>query len=154
MASSYRRSAPVCYGTRRRAMLRLVLLYLHPAVSLATVGLAGWGASLGLRSRLPRRDAIACRREHRRVMPWVYALVLINWPFGLAATWWGRPEIEAATSGHFSVGIAIVLTFTIAALLSRRVPDDPRVRAIHPVVGAAALLLCGVQIFLGLQLLP
>ncbi len=135
-------------------MARLVLLYLHPAVSLATIGLAGWGASLGLRSRLPRRDARECRRLHRRVMPWVYALVLLNWPAGFAATYWLRPEIEAAASGHFSVGIAIVSLFTAVALLSRRVPDDDRARTLHPVLGAATLLLCGIQIFLGLQLLP
>jgi hypothetical protein len=135
-------------------MLRLVLLYIHPAVSLATVALAGWGASLGLRSRLPRRDAVASRQQHRRLMPWVYALVLLNWPAGFAATYWGRPEIEAAASGHFAVGIAIVAAFSAGAVLSRWVPTSERARAVHPVIGAAALLLCGVQLFLGLQLLP
>lgn len=135
-------------------MGRLLLLYLHPALSLATVALAGWGASLGLRSRLPRRDAEPSRRRHARLMPWVYALVVLNWAAGFAATYWLRPEIEAAASGHFKVGIAIVAAFTVGALLSRRVPVDQRARAIHPVVGAVALLLCGFQIFLGLQLLP
>jgi hypothetical protein len=135
-------------------MGRTVLVYLHPAISLATVVLAGWGASLALRSRLPRRDAAECRRRHAALMPWVYLLVLLNWPAGYAATVWLRPEIEAAASGHFAVGIGIVGVFTAAALLSRRVRVDPRARAIHPIIGAVALLLCGIQIFLGLQLLP
>jgi hypothetical protein len=37
---------------------------------------------------------------------------------------------------------------------SRASASDPRARAIHPLLGALALLLCGFQIFLGLQLLP
>jgi hypothetical protein len=43
--------------------------------------------------------------------------------------------------------------FTVQALLSRRM-SDARVRLVHPVVGAVTLLLCGLQVFLGLQLLP
>ena len=145
----------MCYGSRpQRVMARLVLVYLHPAVSLATILAAGWGASLGLRSRLPRRDAPGARRVHRRLMPWLYVLVLLNFPAGWAATVWLRPEIESAASGHFTAGIAILATFTAVALLSRRVPSDERARFLHPVLGAAALLLCGFQIFLGLQLLP
>ena len=31
---------------------------------------------------------------------------------------------------------------------------DPRARAVHPWIGATALLLSGVQVFLGLQLMP
>jgi hypothetical protein len=135
-------------------MVRLFLLYLHPVVSLATVALAGYAASLGLRSRLPRRDAAELRRRHATLAPRVYALVMLNWPVGLATMWWLRPEIEVATSGHFAVGIAIVLVFTAAAILSRRVAVDARARVVHPVLGAAAVLLCGFQIFLGLQLLP
>jgi hypothetical protein len=135
-------------------MGRLILLYLHPAVSLTTVVLAGWGASLGLRSRLPRRDAALSRQRHAALMPWVYLLVLLNWPAGYAATVWLRPEIESAASGHFTAGIGIVVVLSAVALLSRHVATDPRARAVHPVLGAVALLLCGIQIFLGLQLLP
>jgi hypothetical protein len=88
------------------------------------------------------------------VAPWVYGLMLLAWAGGLASTWWLRPEIEPAASGHFTAGSVIVVLFSAAAGLSRRIDADPRARALHPVVGAAALLLCGVQVFLGLQLLP
>jgi len=47
-----------------------------------------------------------------------------------------------------------VALLTLAALLSRRVPDDPRARLLHPLVGATAVLLAGVQVFLGLQIMP
>jgi hypothetical protein len=40
------------------------------------------------------------------------------------------------------------------ALVSRRIDHDPRARAVHPWIGATALLLSGVQVFLGLQLMP
>jgi hypothetical protein len=86
--------------------------------------------------------------------PWLYACVLGNWCAGLATVWVARPEMGLAESGHFTVGSAITVLFTAAALLSRRVPVDARARAVHPILGAAALLLSGVQVFLGLQLLP
>ena len=131
-----------------------IVLYLHPLAALGTIGLAVYAASLGLRSRLPRHDAEALRRRHAAVAPWVYGLVLANWVAGLVTLWRLRPELETGSSGHFQVGIAIVALFTGAALLSRWVEVDPRARTVHPLLGAAALLLCGVQVFLGLQLLP
>ena len=42
--------------------------------------------------------------------------------------------------------------FTLAGVASRWIDVDPRVRRLHPVIGAAALLLAGVQVFLGLQM--
>jgi hypothetical protein len=62
--------------------------------------------------------------------------------------------MELSDSGHFTAGSVIVALFTAAALVSRRVPVDARARAVHPILGAAALILSGVQVFLGLQLLP
>jgi len=67
---------------------------------------------------------------------------------------WVYPEVEDASEAHFAVGSAIMAILTAAALLSRRISTSPRARTIHPILGATALLLCGVQIFLGLQLLP
>ena len=46
------------------------------------------------------------------------------------------------------------LAVTAGAVLSRWVPTDRRARVVHPWIGAAALLLCGVQVFLGLQIMP
>jgi hypothetical protein len=86
--------------------------------------------------------------------PWLYACVLGSWGAGLATVWVARPEMELAESGHFTTGSVIAVLFTAAALLSRRVPVDTRARAVHPILGAAALILSGVQFFLGLQLLP
>ena len=134
--------------------MRTLLLYLHPVAALATIALAAYAGSLGLRSRLPLRDVDALRRTHRALGPWVLALVAANWVGGLVAVWSMRPELGLATSGHFPVGSAILSLFALTALLSRYIDRDPRVRGVHPVLGAAALLLCGFQVFLGLQLLP
>ncbi len=83
----------------------------------------------------------------------MWGLVGANWAGGLATVRWVRPDLETAASGHFAVGCAILFLFTAAALVSRRVRTDARARAVHPWLGAAALVLAGVQVFLGLQLL-
>jgi uncharacterized protein DUF4079 len=127
-----------------------LLAHAHPVVALATIGLAAYGASLGLRGR---RSA-PMRARHAALMPWVYGLVLGSWAAGLASVWWLRDDLEVAESGHFTAGSAIVTLFTAGALVSRRIGVDPRARAIHPWIGAAALVLCGVQVFLGLQIMP
>ena len=131
-----------------------VVPYLHPVAGLAATALAAYAASLGLRSRRGGPDADRARRRHRAIGPWVWTLYAVNWLGGLATVRWARPEIETAASGHFTVAGAIVVLLTAGALLSRRVPVDARARAVHPLIGATALLLSGVQIFLGLQLLP
>jgi hypothetical protein len=133
-------------------MLRSAALYLHPVAAFLTTALAGWSASLAVRSRRPGRAAMTARRRHAALGPWLYALVLANWLGGTASVRWLRPD-EVMDSGHFTVGTWILALFTLQTLLSRYM-RDARVRVVHPVVGAAALLLCGVQIFLGLQLLP
>lgn len=130
------------------------LLYLHPVAGLVTTALVAYAASLGLRARRSRRDAGLARRRHRRVAPVVYGLVVANWLAGLGVVWWLEPDLDPAASGHFTVGTLIVLLLTAGALLSFRVPTDPRARAVHPILGATALLLAGVQVFLGLQILP
>jgi hypothetical protein len=134
-------------------MLRTAALYLHPVAAFATIALAGWTASLAVSSRRPGRQAEAARRRHGRIGPWLYTLVLLNWIGGLATVRWLRPD-ETMDSGHFTVGTWIVALFTALAILARLMNVDARARLVHPVVGAVALLLCGLQIFLGLQLLP
>jgi hypothetical protein len=129
-------------------------VYLHPLGGLAAIALALYTASLGLRSRRARGDVGWARRRHARIGPCLYTLVLLNWAAGLAAVRWLRPEIEAAASGHFAAGSTVAALFTAVALVGLRVPRSPRARALHPVLGAAALLLLTVQVFLGLQLLP
>jgi len=134
-------------------MLRSAALYLHPVAAFGTIALAGWTASLALRSRRPGREAEAARRRHARIGPWLYALVVLNWVGGLATVRWLRPD-EVMDSGHFTVGSWILALFTALAILAWLMNIDARARLVHPVVGAVALLLCALQIFLGLQLLP
>jgi len=131
-----------------------VLPYLHPLAGVAQIALAAWQASLGLRARAGRVGADAARGRHAALGPWLLATFVLNWIAGLASVRWGRQDIAEAATRHLAVGSTIVVVLATAAILSRRVPFDPRARAIHPLLGGAALLLCAVQVFLGLQLLP
>ena len=133
-------------------MLRAAL-WLHPILGLATVALALRAASLALRGRTPGASPALLAR-HRRLGPWIFALVVVNWLAGLGSVWIDPRGPELAVSGHFRVGCALVVLYGLAALLSLRLDRDPRARAVHPWVGATALLLSGVQVFLGLQIMP
>ena len=118
------------------------------------IALAAYAASLGVRSRSARPGADRARRRHAALGPWLYTLFLLNWLAGWATVEWLTPNVEDAAETHFAVGSAIMACLTAAWLLSRRIRVDRRARTIHPLLGAAALLLCGLQVFLGLQLLP
>jgi len=131
---------------------RSVVPWLHPALGLVTVALALRAAGLGLGARAPGRRGVRSRARHRAVTPWLYGLVLLNWVFGLLTVALVRSDLEPTRSTHFLVGSVVVALFTLAGLLSRRIAVDPRARAVHPWVGVAALLLSGVQVFLGLQI--
>jgi hypothetical protein len=135
-------------------VLRTLALYLHPVTAFAVVGLAVHAARLGLAGRSPRPDAAARRARHARLTPRLYGLIIVTWVIGVASVRWGRDDLDTAASGHFLVGTAIVGLFTAAAAVSRFIAVDGRARAVHPLLGAAALVLCGVQIFLGLQIMP
>jgi len=128
------------------------LAWVHPVLAAVTTALAFVAASLGFRARR-RTDDLAARRRHARLAPRMYGLVLANWLLGAATVWWLRPD-DLAASGHFTVGSLIVAVLSAGAALSLRVPTDARARTIHPLLGAVALMLFGVQVFLGLQLLP
>ena len=128
-----------------------MIAYLHPIGGVVAIVLGAWAGSLGLRARGGRPGA---RARHRVLGPWVLALFVANWLGGLASVEWGRHEIEEAATGHFAVGCVIVVLLAAGALLSRWIGVDGRARTIHPLLGGVALLLCAVQVFLGLQLLP
>jgi len=130
------------------------LAYLHPIAGLVAIALAAYAASLGVRSRSARAGADRARRRHAALGPWLYTLFLLTWLGGWTTVEWLTPDVEEAAEAHFAVGSAIMACLTAAALLSRRIRRDPRARTIHPLLGAAALLLCGLQVFLGLRLLP
>jgi len=138
----------------RDAVLSHPALYAHPVVALATVGLAARAAGLGFQGRTTGAAREVIRRRHRRLAGWTWILVLLNWTGGLVAVRVLRPDLDVAASGHFTLGSLIAILFTAAAALSRWVPDHRGARAVHPVLGATAVVLTGVQVFLGLQLLP
>ena len=131
-----------------------VAVWIHPIAALVTTALALHGASLALRGRRlgPRGEPFLHR--HRRLMPWVLALVVANFVGGLASAWLWRDPEDLAASGHYTVGIVVVVLFAASAVIGLRIDRKPALRAIHPWIGAAALLASGVQIFLGLQIVP
>jgi len=131
-----------------------VLVWVHPVVGLVTTALAVHGASLVLRARRLGARGAMLRARHRALMPWVWGLVLVNFGGGALSCWLWRDEEEMGESGHFTTGIVLVVLFTLAAAAGRRIHRDPRLRAVHPWIGAAALLVAGVQVFLGLQIVP
>jgi hypothetical protein len=131
-----------------------IAVWIHPVLGLVTTALALQGASLALRGRRGGVRGAALLARHRALMPWVYGLVVTNFAAGVVSCWLWRDEEDLATSGHFAVGVALVVLFSAGAWLSRRMSVDRRARLVHPWVGAAALLAAGVQIFLGLQIVP
>jgi hypothetical protein len=80
-------------------------------------------------------------------------VVLAVWATGLFSTWMLRHDLALAGSGHFRVGSLLVLMLSGSALSSRWMRRSA-VRAVHPWLGAGAMLLAAVQVFFGLQILP
>ena len=131
-----------------------VAVWIHPIAALLTLALAFRGAGLALRGRrLGPRGADSLRR-HRRLMPWVLALVVANFAGGLASAWLWRDPEDLAASGHHTVGLVVVVLFALAGAVGLRIARRPGLRALHPWIGAAALLASAIQIFLGLQIVP
>ena len=129
-------------------------VWIHPIAGLVTTALALRGASLALRGRRlgPRGGSLMAK--HRALMPWVLGLVVANFVGGVASAWLWRDPEDLAASGHHAMGMVVVGLFTLAALVGLRIDRAPRLRAVHPWIGAAALLASGIQIFLGLQIVP
>ena len=127
-----------------------VVPWLHPATGLLAVAVLVQAARRGLavRSGSPRRARVA----HPRLAFFAWLFVLANWLLGLLTVRLYRPELDLAASTHFKAGTALLGLLTLAGVLSFWIFADPRVRRLHPVIGAAALLVAGVQVFLGLQM--
>lgn len=132
--------------------LQRVLAFLHPVLALASAGLLLYVASLGLRSR--ERGQAGLRPRHARLAPLAYAAMLLNVAVGLVSVTLLRPDLELAGSVHFRLAVGIVACLTLAALLSRGIGASQLARTVHPLLGLAALLLAGLQIFFGMALLP
>ncbi len=131
-----------------------VLAWIHPVIGFVAVALAVRAAGLGFAARRANRKAPKSRAAHRRLTPWLYATMLVAWTSGLISLEYLRDDLDEAASGHYTVGCAIVALLTLAALVSRHVPTSARARILHPLIGAAAVLLTAVQVFLGLQIMP
>jgi uncharacterized membrane protein len=133
-----------------RSLAASVIPWLHPALGLAAVVLLAHAARHGLNIR--RRARSDARLSHPRLALRAWWLVAANWVLGLLTVRFFRPDLDLAASTHFQAGTAVLVLLSIAGLLSRRIDEDPRMRRIHPAIGAIALLLAGVQVFLGLQM--
>ena len=130
-----------------------MLTYLHPLTAALVLLLTVYVASLGIRSRTDRRRARELLERHARLAPWAYGLILFSWLAGVVTTWGLRPQLELGESQHFRVGLALLVALS-ASVLSSRWMRSPRVRAIHPWFGVAAMLLAAAQVFFGLQIMP
>jgi hypothetical protein len=130
-----------------------MLPYLHPAVAGLVLLLLGYVGSLPLRARSDRRQATRLLQRHARLAPVVYCLVLASWAAGLLSTWLLRRDLELGTSTHLRIGIALAVALTGGAVTSRWM-HRAEIRAIHPWLGIAAMLLAAAQVFFGLQITP
>ncbi|MEO2167621.1 MAG: DUF4079 family protein [bacterium] len=128
-----------------------VLAFVHPLIGLVALVLLFRAASLGLRSR--ERRGAPLRAQHAKAAPRALAATFLAFAMGLISTILWRPDLEIAGGWHFRTGVAIVLLLGAGALLSRHIHDNERARRIHPLLGATALLLAALQVFLGLPLL-
>jgi hypothetical protein len=130
-----------------------VLAYVHPVVGGLVILLLFYVGSLGLRARNDRRRARQLLAQHARLAPWIYGLILASWVGGFASTWLLRHDLELGASTHLRIGVALVLALSAGVVTSRWM-QRAEVRAIHPWLGAAALLLAAAQVFFGLQITP
>jgi hypothetical protein len=126
-----------------------VVPWLHPALGLVAVAVLVRAARRGQALRARRRWR---GMPHPRLAFTAWLLVAGNWVLGLLTVRFFRPELDVATSTHFQAGTALLVVLSLAGLVSLRMDADPRLRRLHPAIGAAALLLAGVQLFLGLQM--
>ncbi len=130
-----------------------MLAYVHPVAGALIVAVLGYVGSLGLRARNDRRHARQYLQRHARLGPIMYTLMLLTWSGGVLSTWLVRRDLDLAASTHFRIGVAIVLALT-ASWLTSRAMRRTEIRALHPWLGAAAMLLAAAQVFFGLQITP
>jgi len=126
----------------------------HPILGGFAIVLVFRAASFALASRSGGKAGALARARHRALAPVAFILVVVSWALGTWTVWARRPKLEVGESGHFAVGCAVVGLLTISFVLSRRIGREDWARLVHPWVGAVALILLGVQVFLGLQIMP
>ena len=132
-----------------KGVVASVVPWFHPLFGLVTVALLFRAAKRGLAIR---RGTVHERYlEHPTLAFLTWLLVLVNWVLGLATVWLVRDDLEVAASTHFQAGTALLAVLTVTGLVSLWIAD-PRVRRVHPMLCAVAVLLAGIQVFLGLQM--
>ncbi|MCB9685358.1 MAG: DUF4079 family protein [Alphaproteobacteria bacterium] len=130
------------------------MAYVHPVLGVCAVILTAFLASRGLVARQGARNATSARRLHKRMGPWVLALMWIAAVGGTVTTALWRPDLELGETWHLVLGWGSVLVMSTAALSTRAFSRRPSVRRIHPWIGVTALVLTLAQALTGIELLP
>jgi len=115
----------------------------------------GWLGNLIYRKRLaaaPGRPFPAVRR-HRQMGPWLAALCLLGWLFGIIVVLLTHGTVYVYPP-HFILGLVIVLTMGGLYGVSRRIKRlDSGWRKGHRWLGVLILVLLPLQVILGLVLM-
>lgn len=130
-----------------------LLTWLHPIAGLVAVLLVLRVASLGLAMQRRGRRAAVARSAHARLGPVLVAAVVVSWFGGWITVWLARDDLGLAASMHFRLGTLLLLLVLAAAGVSRAMATTPWARRVHPWIGAAVVLLAGLQVFIGWQLM-
>jgi hypothetical protein len=130
-----------------------MLVYIHPIGAALMIALLGYVGSLALRARSDRRQARQLLARHARLARILYGVVLAVWASGVLSTWMLRRDLAVSESGHFRVGLVLVMVLSGSAVSSHWMTRSS-IRAVHPWLGAGAMLLAAAQVFFGLEILP
>ena len=130
------------------------MVYLHPALGALAVALLLWSGMQGLRARHRARYAAPSRAFHRRLTPWMFALVVTAAVTGLASVALLREDLGEEADTHMYAAWTTVVLLGLGAYTSRRFAAEPRARTAHRWMGFVAMLLGLVVALLGIRLLP
>ena len=130
--------------------------YLHPLLGGATLVLLAYVAVLGFQIRTARRGRAALAARHARLAPVAYWAVLASWALGAASTLWRRADLGFTSTLHFRTGCAMAILLTGSALTARAFSRGPAAgaRALHPWLGAGAVLIAAAHVVAGLRIMP
>jgi hypothetical protein len=130
------------------------MAFVHPILGALTLLLAAWLMSRGLLVRQGGKPATSARRTHKRWAWWILGLMWASLATGIGTTVLLRPDLRLGETWHLALGITVVALFSLGGLLTRAFTRDPRLRAIHPWIGIAAVLIGAAHAIAGIELLP
>ena len=135
-----------------------VFVYVHPAVSVLTLGLCFWVFRDGyaLRGqRLRRRPAgIERRVRHVRWAPWAVGAMVLSGFLGLASAVVLRGWKPFGTAHGLMAGVCLGLYVAVWRWGQRLVLRQAASPGVHGVLGLLALMTTGLTAILGIALLP